>query len=170
MKLCLLFLFLLTNAFSDDLPLTGTLENRLSNVEIYNVLDFKLKDFKIESNTGSSRFSGILELNLAVEGNICGADPKTFSFNLTREKDNYSSKVLSLFVSQPYVAEPHITKGCLLYSRSSKTKVELEINEYVFTNKSEKLLFTIPLNAFDGTATKLEVSLENGNATVKQIQ
>ena len=130
-------------ALADDLPIESTLKRRLSNVEVYKVLEFQTKDVMVKIGPHQGKYSGILELKLAVEGNICGAEPDTFSFSLSYNKD-FTEKNLKLFVSQPYIAEPTITKGCLLYSRSSTAIVELELQEYVSTGEKEEEIYIVP--------------------------
>ena len=159
-------LLLVSASVLADLPIDSVVKRRLSVVDIYKVIEFKLQDVRIKANPYNVQYSAALEFYLAVEGNICGAEPESLSFSSSFTPGNFSERTLKLFVAEDYVAEPHIMKGCLTYSRSSKTRVSLEINDYVRVGETEEKIFVVPFASFSGKSAKFKVTMADEKMTV----
>lgn len=139
-----------------DLPDQVKVQRSSSLVEIYGVRNATIADqsYSAPSSTSSGIITGMLVLELDVQGNICGDEPASLSQLVLNKPEG---KVISLSTSRPYAPKPGEVPACLAYFKGSVATVEIPVEVYVFPSMPTRVLNWI-VEPDEGARTRISVS------------
>jgi hypothetical protein len=90
--------------------------------------------------------AGLVQLELSVQGNICGNNPTSLAVAMKYNRDG-SGTELSLVTSGPYAPKPGVMYACLAYFKGSTTTVPVAIDDYIYSGRvNEPHKFIIELD------------------------
>ncbi|MCX6123784.1 MAG: hypothetical protein NTV34_03425 [Proteobacteria bacterium] len=124
------------SGLAKDLPDVAVTKNRASYVGIYDVLSAKVTKFKYtpgSPTTGADKMSGLLQIELSVEGNICGDNPSSLAVAMKYKSEGTE---VALVTSAPYKPDPEVSNACLTYAKGSTVTVPIAIDDYIHAGRT----------------------------------
>jgi hypothetical protein len=139
--------FTLPTASAKDLPDVVRVQNVTHAVEISDVLDARIKKQGYSSRSASSNptLRALVEIKVAVQGNICSDSPESLSVQFVAQEDSSSPEYnVRLSTSGNYKPDPWgALQGCLAYSKRSEViiPVAFEWSDYEGSSRSTSYAF-----------------------------
>lgn len=160
--------------FSKDLPEGYTFTQRLADVGVLELKSVQVASPEIElEQSGEFKygsFKGILELNVRVEGNLCGGNPEDVSLRIAP----FEAWRSRLFLFRKFAHDPYsnVIYGCASYSAPRPAKIAFKISGQVENEKVWKMTYVIPLGHWTEQQEEAKVvvkfSIANGlSATIQ---
>ena len=145
----------------DELP--SVVNRKANHVPIYAIDNVSVAS---QGRDGDRPF-GVVNVNVTVEGNICGAEGNTLALNQRYNQEGFYTVALS--VAHNYIPRPNVLSACAAFSRRSQVTIPLEITPYTWNARSEIAYhFDLNRDGLNGTdARTLQVIVERQDGKIK---
>lgn len=165
--LSLLFLFGSASASGQDFPNNAVITSQSNPVIIYEVRTAEISHDASEVNEGDGfrviRISAALQIDLNVEGNICGSKPESVSVRAVEVAGQTQLSLQYIRATNPFLDE---LVGCAAYSVPRTITVALRIND--FAESHFEKIYSLTLGLY-GQEVLIKVRYEDNVGLIATI-